>query len=89
MRFIRRIYPITLLVAIVLLEACSPSKKEEQTTVAKGIEFPNPPPLITDPVDRADYILAHLFDGLTEIDTVLLGSSDEREQFFVNYHTVK
>lgn len=85
MRLIRRIYPITLLVAIVLLEACSPSKKEEQTTVAKGIEFPNPPPLITDPVDRADYILAHLFDGLTEIDTVLLGSSDEREQFFVNY----
>lgn len=88
MRLIRRIYPITLLVAIVLLGACSPSKKEEQKTEAKGIEFPNPPALITDPMDRADYILTHLFDGMTEIDTVLMGSADEREQFFANYFAI-
>lgn len=88
MRLIRRIYPITLLVAIVLLGACSQSKKEEQKTEVKGIELPKPPALITEPVDRADYILTHLFDGLTEIDTVLLGSADEREQFFANYFAI-
>ena len=88
MRLIRRIYPITLLVAIVLLGACSQSKKEEQKTEAKGIEFPKPPALISEPVDRADYILAHLFDGVTEIDTVLMGSADEREQFFANYFAI-
>ena len=88
MRLIRRIYPITLLVAIVLLGACSQSKKEEQKTEAKGIEFPKPPALISEPMDRADYILAHLFDGVTEIDTVLMGSADEREQFFANYFAI-
>lgn len=88
MRLIRRIYPITLLVAIVLLGACSQSKEEEHKTEAKGIEFPIPPALITEPMDRADYILAHLFDGVTEIDTLLLGSSDEREQFFANYFAI-
>ena len=88
MRLIRRIYPITLLVAIVLLGACSQSKKEDQKTEAKGIEFPKPPALISEPMDRADYILAHLFDGVTEIDTVLLGSADEREQFFANYFAI-
>lgn len=88
MRLIRRIYPVTLLVAIVLLGACSQSKKEDQKTEIKGIEFPNPPALITEPMDRADYILTHLFDGVTEIDTVLMGSSDEREQFFANYFAI-
>ena len=87
-----RLHSITLLVAILLLEACTSFKREEQTgkdaSKATGIEFPVPPTLITEPVDRANYILSHLFDGLTEIDTLLLGSSEEREQFFANYFAI-
>lgn len=87
MRLLRIYDAITLLVALLLLGACTSSKQEHKDE-ARGIELPEPPAVIKEPIDRMDYILSHLFDGLTEIDTVLLGSSDDREQFFANYFSI-
>lgn len=84
-------YISTLLVAPMLLGACNASKQEQQqesSHTAPGLPFPTPPAMVVDVEGKADYILTHLYDDVTEIDTTLFASSGDREQFFADFFAI-
>lgn len=83
-------YLSTLLVASLLLGACDASEEKQEETQATpaGLPFPTPPGLMSEAQDRAAYILTHLYDSVSHIDTTLFASEGDREQFFADYFAI-
>ncbi len=79
------INPVYTLLIALLLVACNASKKGDSQTKIEPPKMPVPPTIMTEPSERAGYMVNHLFDGMDGIDTTLFTNTKEREQFLVDF----
>ena len=81
---------IYLIFLAVLTAGCSGKQKEETAKNSlkdnvELLEMPQIPSEITDPNQRADYLIIHFWDGLDFTDTLLTYNRDFLEQNFTNF----
>lgn len=81
---------LSIIAFIIVLTACSGSKKENETKTvltddSVEVIMPEVPENITDPKERADYLAIHFWDNLDFKDTVKTHNSAFIEQNFSNY----